>query len=206
MKMASYPLSLVSGKLRIGRTNGRLIIIIINNYGKPTCMFSTRFFMHLNTSLYLANAGIPLFTQSVFYQIILLIPIIAIEAYVHQKLLNISILKAIFIAFITNIISTIGGGFIILCIGAFIGHIVFQTTVPVQPGSFPFLPLEIMITLIPMFFFSVYLELLIGSWGLKIIEKSHVNKSFLMANLFTYLMLEILAFTQLVKGYIEGRG
>jgi hypothetical protein len=30
------------------------------------------------TSLYLANAGIPLFSQSVFYQICLLIPIIAI--------------------------------------------------------------------------------------------------------------------------------
>ncbi|MEP6521364.1 hypothetical protein NDA07_06215 [Microcoleus vaginatus DQ-U2] len=203
--MASYPLSIVSAKLRVGRTNGRLIIII-NNYGKPTSMFFISFFMHLNTSLYLANAGIPLFTQSVFYQIILLIPIIAIEAYIHKKLLNLSILKAIFIAFITNIISTIGGGFIIVCIGAFIGHIVFHTTVPVQPGSFPFLPLEIMITLIPMFFFSVYLELLIGSWGVKKIEKSKFNKSFLIANLFTYLMLEILAFTQLVKGYIEGRG
>ncbi len=203
--MASYPLSIVSGKLRVGRTNGRLIIII-NNYGKPTSMFSISFFMHLNTSLYLANAGIPLFTQSVFYQIILLLPINAIEAYIHQKLLNLSILKATFIAFITNIISTIGGGFIILCIGAFIGHIVFHTTVPVQPGSFPFLPLEIIITLIPMFFCSVFLELLIGSLGLKKIEKSQVNKSFLIANLFTYLMLEILAFTQFVKGYIEGRG
>ncbi|MEG5047610.1 hypothetical protein [Microcoleus sp. B4-C1] len=169
-------------------------------------MFSTSFFMHFNTSLYLANAGSPLFTQSVFYQILLLIPIIAIEAYIHKKLLNLSILKAIFISFITNIISTIGGGFIILCIGAFIGQIVFHTTVPVQPGSFPFLPLEIMITLIPMFFFSVFLELFIGKFGLKIIEKGQVNKSFIIANLFTYLMLEILAFTQLVKGYIEGRG
>ncbi|WP_242716727.1 hypothetical protein [Microcoleus vaginatus] len=205
MKMASYPLSLVSGKLRVGQTNARLILII-NNYGKPTSMFSTSFSMYLNTSLYLANAGIPLFTQSVLYQIILVIPIIIIEAYIHKKLLKLSILKASFIAFITNIISTIGGGFIILCIGAFIGHIVFHTTVPVQPGSFPFLPLEIMMTLIPMFFFSVYLELLIGSWEVKEMEKSQVNKSFLIANLFTYLMLEVLAFTQLVKGYIEGRG
>ncbi|WP_333457652.1 hypothetical protein [Microcoleus sp. herbarium5] len=203
--MASYPLSLVSGKLRVGRTNGRLIIII-NNYGRRTSMFFTSFFMHFNTSLYLANAGIPLFTQSVVYQIVLLIPIIAIEAYIHKKLLNISILKAIFMAFITNIISTIGGGFIILCIGAFIGHIVFHTTVPVQPGSFPFLPLEIMITLIPMFLFSVLLELFIGNFGLKRIEKYQVNKSFIIANLFTYLMLEILGFTQLVKGYSEGRG
>jgi len=48
--MASYPLSIVSGKLRVARTNGRLIIII-NNYGRATSMFSTSFFMHLNTSL-----------------------------------------------------------------------------------------------------------------------------------------------------------
>ena len=169
-------------------------------------MFSTSFFMHLNTSLYLANSGIPLFSQSVLYQIILLIPIIAIEAYIHKKLLNLSILKAIFIAFITNIISTIGGGFIIVCIGAFIGYLLFRTSVPVQPGSFPFLPLEIMITLIPMFFFSVVLELFIGSFGLKRIEKGKVNQSFVSANFFTYLMLEILAVTKLVKGYIEGRG
>jgi len=84
-------------------------------------MFSTSFFMHFNTSLYLANAGIPLFSQSVFYQIILLIPIIAIEAYIHKRLLELSIIKAIFIFFVTNILSTIGGGFIILFIGAFIG-------------------------------------------------------------------------------------
>jgi hypothetical protein len=126
--MASYPLSIVSGKLRVGRTNGRLIIII-NNYGRATSIFSTSFFMHLNTSLYLANAGIPLFSQSVFYQIILLIPIIAIEAYIHKKLLELSIIKAIFICFVTNILSTIGGGFIILFIGAFIGDFegVFST-------------------------------------------------------------------------------
>lgn len=203
--MASYPLSIVSGKLRVGRTNGRLIIII-NNYGRATSMFYTSFFMHLNTSLYLAYAGIPLFSQSVLYQILLLIPIIAIEAYIHKRLLELSIIKDIFISFVTNILSTIGGGFIIVFIGAFIGDFVFHTSVPVQPGSFPFLPLEIMITLIPMFFFFVVRELFIGSFGLKRIEKGKVNKSFVSANFFTYLMLEILAVTQLVKGYIEGRG
>jgi hypothetical protein len=126
--MASYPLSIVSGKLRVGRTNGRLIIII-NNYGRATSIFSTSFFMHLNTSLYLANAGSPLFSQRVLYQIILLIRIIAIEVYIHKRLLELSIIKAIFIGFVTNILSTIGGGFIIVFIGAFIGDFegVFST-------------------------------------------------------------------------------
>jgi hypothetical protein len=169
-------------------------------------MFYTSFFWHLNTSLYLANSGIPLFSQSVFYQFCLLFPIIAIEAYIYKKFLEIRIVKAIFISAMTNIISTIIGGFIIIFVGAFIGEKIFGSSVPMQPGSFPFLPLEIMITLIPMFFFSVFLELFIGRFGLRKIEKRKVNQSFLIANGFSYLMLETLAFTQLIKGYIEGRG
>lgn len=152
------------------------------------------------TSLYIANAGVPLFSQSIFYQIVLVIPIIAIEAYVHKKLLEITIIKAIYISLVANFISTIIGGLIIIFLsGTFLG-------VPVQPGDFPFLPLEIMVTLIPMFFFSLILESSLGAFVLKGIKKNNLNKSFLIANAFTYLMLEVLAISQLVKGYIEGRG
>ena len=159
-----------------------------------------------NTSLYLANAGVPLFTQSIFYQVLLLIPIVAIEAYVHKKLLETSIVKAGWVALGTNVVSTIGGVLFVLPIGAFIGTIVFGSTVPVQGDSFPFQPLEIIVTLIPMFLFSVALESFIGSFSLKKIEKRKVKQSFLIANAFTYSMLEIFAITRLVKGYIEGRG
>lgn len=169
-------------------------------------MFYTSFFWHLNTSLYLANSGIPLFTQSVSYQFYLLLPIIAIEAYIYKKFLEISIVQAIFISTITNVISTIVGGIIIIFFGIFIGEKIFGSSVPMQPGAFPNLPLEIMVTLIPMFFFSVIIELFFGRFELKKIEKKKVNQSFLIANSFTYLMLETLAFTQLIKGYIEGRG
>lgn len=171
-------------------------------------MLPTTSFLYLKSySLYLANAGVPLFTQSIFYQIILLVPIIAIEAFVHKKLLKTGIEKAIWVALFTNILSTIAGGLlVILPIGVFIGSIIFGSTVPVQPGSFPFLPLEIIVTLIPMFLFSVVLESFIGFSRFKEIDRGKVNQSFLLANAFTYLMLEILAITQLVKGYIEGRG
>jgi hypothetical protein len=158
-------------------------------------------------SILLANAGVPLFSQSVIYQTLLLIPIIAIEAYVHRKLLEISIGKAVWIAFSTNVISTlIGGLFVVLSIGAFLGTVLFGSSVPVQPGSFPFLPLEIIVTLIPLFLFSVVVESFIGSFSLRKIDHKKVRRSFLIANAFTYLMLEILAITQLIKGYIEGRG
>jgi len=152
------------------------------------------------TSLYLANSGVPLFSQSVIYQITLLLPIIGIEAYVHKKLLEVTIIKSIYVSLFTNSISTIIGGFVIVLIsGILLG-------VPVQPGDFPFLPLEIMVTLIPMFFFSVILESFLGAFILKGIKKNKLNKSFVIANAFTYLMLEVLAISQLVKGYIDGRG
>lgn len=157
--------------------------------------------------LYLANAGIPLFSQSVFYQVLLLIPIIAIEAYVHKNIIQTSVGKAVWIAFSTNVVSTfVGGLLVILPIGALIGTIIYGSSVPVQPGSFPFLPLEIIVTLIPMFLFSIVLEAWIGSLSLKMISKRKIKQSFLIANAFTYLMLEILAMTQLIKGYLEGRG
>ena len=160
-----------------------------------------------NPSLYLANAGIPLFSQSIFYQMLLLIPVIVIEAFVHKKLLKTTTKKAVLVALFTNILSTIVGELlVVLPIGAFIGTIIFGSTVPVQPGSFPFLPLEVIITLVPMFVFSVVLESFIGSFRFKAVAQEKVKQSFLLANAFTYLMLEILAITQLIKGYIEGRG
>ena len=169
-------------------------------------MLFTISFFHLK-SILLANAGVPLFSQSVVYQTLLLIPIIAIEAYVHRKLLAISVGKAVWVAFSTNVISTLVGGlFVVLSIGAFLGTVLFGSTVPVQPGSFPFLPLEIIVTLIPLFLFSVVVESFIGSFSLRKIDHKKVRRSFLIANAFTYLMLEILATTQLIKGYIEGRG
>jgi hypothetical protein len=162
--------------------------------------------LYLNKFIYLANAGIPLFTQSIFYQFYLLIPIIAIEAYTHKKILKLSIAKAIYISSVTNVFSTVVGGVLILFFGVFAGQILFRTSVPVQPGAFPFLPLEIIVTLVPMFFISVFMESLLVIIRLKEIEKSKAKKSFLVANAFTYFMLVILAVTQLIKGYVQGRG
>ena len=169
-------------------------------------MFSMNSFWYLKQTFYLANSGIPLFTQSVGYQFLLLVPIIAIEAYIHKKILKLSVIKVIYITSVTNIISTLFGGLLWLFFGAFLGQAIFRSTVPVQPGAFPFLPLEIIATLVPMFFISVFIESLTASFRLKELEKKKVNQSFWMANAYTYLMLIVLAVTQLIKGYMEGRG
>jgi hypothetical protein len=173
--------------------------------GQPM-MVLTHVSWQFNTACYLANAGIPLFTQSVQYQFLLLVPIIVIEAYAHKKILNLTVTKAASLASLVNVISTLGGGFLILCFGALIGQILFGSTVPVQPGDFPFLPIEIMITLVPMYFATVALESFIGKFLLKKFKYHDVKRSFAIANVLTYGMLEMLAITQLIHGYIQGRG
>ncbi|WP_242032146.1 hypothetical protein [Microcoleus sp. FACHB-672] len=155
-------------------------------------------------NLYLANLGVPLFAQSIGYQILLLIPIIIIEAFIYQKMLKISQIKAIWVSFAVNIISTIAGIIVLLFLLPYIVSMLLgYYYLPVQSGNFPFLPVEIMVTLIPMFFASVALEFFVGSFLIKSIKNS---QSFWIANGYTYLMLEMLAITQLIRGYIQGRG
>lgn len=167
-------------------------------------MLFTIFFFHLK-SILLANAGVPLFSQSFIYQTLLLIPIIALEAFLHRKLLEISLGKAIWIALSTNVISTlIGGLFVVLPIGAFLGTVLFGSSVPVQPGSFPFLPLEIIVTLIPLFLFSVVVESFIGSFSVRKIDHKKVRRSFLIANAFTYLCLRYWLLPNLSKDTLKG--
>lgn len=156
--------------------------------------------------VYLANAGIPFFTQSVFYQVLLFVPIVAIESLVHQKLLGVGIPRSLWISLVTNIFSTVVGGVFLLFFGASLGQVLRGNSVPVQPGDFPFLPLEIMVTLIPAFFLSFFIEASLASLRLKDLEKPKIKHSFFIANAFTYGMLEVLAIVQLIKGYLEGRG
>jgi hypothetical protein len=146
----------------------------------------------------LANVGIPLFSRSAIYQVLLLLPIIAIEAYLHRRTLSMSWKRATAIATLTNVISTIIGGVLFMVFGAWLGVQLFGSSVPVT-ASFPLPPLEIMITLIPMFAFSVAIERLIGGFWLRKFDGKQVTRSFVIANAFTYLMLEILAITQLVR-------
>lgn len=161
---------------------------------------------HLNSSFYLANSGIPLFTQSITYQILLLIPIVAIEAYVHKKYLKLSIPLTLYISFTGNFISTLGGGIALLVATALLSQLLFQWVILIPTGVFFLLPLEIMITLIPMFFLSVAIESWLGRWRFKTLDWRKVNQSFWVANAFTYTMLEVLAIAQLIQGYLRSLG
>ncbi|MEL6468781.1 MAG: hypothetical protein AAFQ74_03565 [Cyanobacteria bacterium J06623_4] len=154
-------------------------------------------------TFYLANAGVPLFSQGVFYQTLLLIPIIAIEAYVHRQVMGIKLGRAVWVSLSANVISTLGGIVVILPLGALLGHLLLGTTVPVSPGAFPMVPLEIAISLLPLFVFTVLLERFIGVFSLHKVVRKRVRRSFLLSNGLTYLILEGFAIALLLKGFAQ---
>lgn len=163
--------------------------------------FNSLLFIEFSTQLYLANAGIPAFSLSIIHQIVLLIPIVVIEAYILKKILPITIVKASLVASAANILSTVLGAIFFFLIGLGLAGKFSQTIV--NPGSFPHPPIDIIITLIPMYFASVFIELLFGAFILKKILWRKILKTFTIANAYTYLMLETLAISKLIKGYIE---
>lgn len=158
----------------------------------------------------LANAGVPLFTYSLIYQLLLLIPIILVEAYVHRRILNISRTTAIIISFLTNMVSTFIGGILMLLLGVAIGVLIFDNPITVPEPRFLFTRLEIIVSLIPLFIMSVVFESLVGLSILRVerffsnrkpIPMRKIIKSFIVGNGLTYLMLTALGVTYLIRGY-----
>lgn len=155
-------------------------------------------------TLYLANVGVPLFTQSLFYQGLLLIPIMAIEAYAYWRWLGISRWQAVRVSFGANLISTFVGGLLIaLPLGIWLGQLWFGNTAPIRGGAFPLMPIEFILTLIPLFFLSFFLEFWVARFRLKGLSKGRLLRACLAANGVSYLLLLTLALTQLVRGYLR---
>lgn len=148
---------------------------------------------------YLADVAIGLFEYTYSYYYILLIPIIIIEACVHKIVLKIGFSKALFGSIITNFFSTFVG----LYIGMFISEIlpgVGRRTSVLQ------FAIQVIIQLIPMCYVSFLLEAKLGKWYLSLFDKNSdsptksvfwknkdVARSFLWANIYSYLMLALTA-------------
>jgi hypothetical protein len=153
--------------------------------------------------LYLANSGIPLFTQGTQVQVLLFIPIFIIEAYIHHRQLPISWLRAIETSLTTNIISTLGGGILILLTGILVGDVLFQTSVPVPGGGLITYPLELILTLPIMFLVSVGIEGGLGRLRFRTLDSAQVSRSFWLANGVSYIVLEAIAFGFLLRDLIR---
>lgn len=147
--------------------------------------------------LYLANSGVPLFTGNLYYQVILLIPIIAVEAYALKKLLEISVLKAIFVSLINNILSTIIGFFVWFLLLFLLAFIVPMNTM--MTDSNQVLNRAVILLLIPMFFLSWFLEFYTALASFRF-SREKLNKAVFQANFYSYLMLEVFAIVRACLG------
>ena len=138
----------------------------------------------------LANAGVPLFSANIFWQIVVLIPIFLIELFVHRKFLKTSTLKSLRISITTNILSTLAGILSLFVFAPlFLAYDDFSP--PLNSSSLPKFVLLRLMGLLFMWFISVWIEYWSGLFLTPRIEKKVIKKSFLIANTLSYLFLAV---------------
>lgn len=138
-------------------------------------------------SFLLGNAGVPFFTSSIGYSVLLLIPIILIEAYVVWKGLKLRWWRSLLLSTYANIVSTLVGTLLFLFIGVLLSSaLMFGFVNPITISLFV---LEFLVTLIPMFYVSVWLEWRIWQARLKKVDRAQVKKIVFTAHLYSYGLL-----------------
>jgi hypothetical protein len=137
----------------------------------------------------IANAGVPLFTTNVYWQVILLIPIVLIELLVHRQILKIRFLRSLKLSLLTNLLSTLIG-FIVVFAFAFLFGVSDSFHPPLDTRLTQFLVLRTVGFLL-MGLISVRSEYWLGSRLCKEVTKEKLKKSFLTANILSYILLAI---------------
>ncbi|MEM8638305.1 MAG: hypothetical protein AAGG51_05810 [Cyanobacteria bacterium P01_G01_bin.54] len=138
----------------------------------------------------LANAGVPLFTTNLYWQVILLIPIGLIELWVHRKILKIRLLTAAKIAIATNISSTLIGVLLLFAIAPLGLFDVIAAPAADNTRLVYWVGVRLLGGVL-MGGLSVGLEGWLGSWLIKGSKKNRRWRSFLWANTFSYLFLMV---------------
>ena len=147
-----------------------------------------------------ANVGVGVFLNYVVYAWFLLIPIMGIEAYVLGKRLDISAGRAVGVAVVANIASTLVGSVFVIVVSL----ILSLTEVNVRPGAWE--DVSMLFILAPCFFLTVWFETTIGYPFLKHYSREQVLEVFFLANGFTYALLTIVPIANLIKNaMISGR-
>lgn len=152
----------------------------------------------------LANAGVPLFTSNLLWQVILLIPIILIELLIHKNILKISLRQSLLISSITNFYSTLVGLIIVIIFGFLLG-VIDSSNPPLDDRFNRFIIFRLLGFLI-MGVISIGTEY---AFGLRFmqgrVEKSIVKKSFLMANISSYLLLTSVMVLSFTMSFLEAQ-
>ena len=139
-------------------------------------------------SVALANIGIPLLMYMSQWQVMFLIPIILIEAFVLYKIINLNYLKAVLATFIANIASTLLG--VIVSIPTFF--------LPFMAPWGTAATIALILFLYPFYRLSVWSEHKV----LKIkLHQPELHQALVSANQLSYFLLLVFLISSIIKSY-----
>lgn len=140
-----------------------------------------------------ANAGIPPLSYSLTVTVLLLIPVIAIEAVVLRRALALSVLRAVTLTTVANVLSTLAG--IMVVFASFF--------VPLMVTRGARADLLTLLGFVPLFFVSWWVEAGFARWRLRDRAATDVRRAVSRANLASYGVLALLVTVRLV-GHLAG--
>lgn len=147
------------------------------------------------------NDGTLLFVNFAAYSLLLLVPIIGVEAWELKRGLSLSAGRAAAVSALANVVSTLVVAGAVLGAGTVLGYLDVIAQPQAGEGD-----IAVLIALVPCFFLSVWTETLIGSKLLRHLSAAEVRAAFFRANQLSYAMIGIVPVARFVKSaFLNGR-
>ena len=147
------------------------------------------------------NDGTLLFVNFAAYSVLLLAPIIGVEAWELKRAFPISAGRASAVSALANVVSTLACAFAVLATGWVLGYLDVIAQPQAGEGD-----IAALVVLVPCFFLSLRVETLVGSPLLMQFTREQVRSAFFRANQLSYAMLAIIPLVRFVKSaIINGR-
>lgn len=143
------------------------------------------------------NDGVLLFLNFAVYAWLLLLPVLAIEAWELKRRLNLSNGRATAVSALANLASTLLVSGAVFGAGWLLGLLDFIATPGAGEGD-----LAALGVLVPCFFLSLWSETLVAAPLVKGVSRDDLRAAFFQANLFSYSILGIVPIARFLKSLI----
>jgi hypothetical protein len=143
------------------------------------------------------NEGTLLFVNFVAYSLVLLVPIVAVEAWELKRGLSLTAGRATAVSGLANVVSTLVGAGAVLGAGTVLGYLDVIAQPQAGEGD-----IAVLVALVPCFFLSVWTETLVGSQLLRQLSVTQVRAMFFRANQLSYAMIAIVPIARFAKSAI----
>lgn len=147
------------------------------------------------------NEGTLLFVNFAAYSVLLLVPVIGVEAWELKKTLGISSGRAASVSALANVASTLLCAVAVLGAGWVLGYLDVIAQPQAGEGD-----IAVLVALVPCFFLSVWVETLAGARWLRPLSREEVGRAMFRANLLGYSMIAIVPIARFTKSaLVNGR-